>query len=177
MKVNGKYKPYLSVTQAVNTSPYMHAMCVQYNIKPRNLLCMMKREKTSLKKVKKQVRTPFTQELKERRMKIAQELHTIYNLTPSYFKNIFFVDAKKIHIMPKGVAVWVDAKTDEFMLEDARTSASGKTGVTLQFYAVVNAVAGPVAMVYTTGTTGMKGFGGQEYLVSEKHTYIICNLE
>jgi hypothetical protein len=163
-RVGDQFRPFTSINNAVLQCPALHHTCVTHQIKPKNLLEMMRRARASLKKVKKRVRTPFTVTIKNYRMKVAQSL---YDKDSEFFSRIFFIDAKKIHVMPLNMAVWVDPKQDEFILEDRRRGASGQAAVTMQFYAMVNAKLGPVSLVFTTGTTGRKGFQGKVYTVSD----------
>jgi hypothetical protein len=161
-KVNGRFRPFTSIKQAWKKCEMVRNTCEQYNTKPRGLLRMMKAKHKSLRKIRKRMRSPFTAEQKTARMNIAARL---YNKPTETLNRVFFIDAKKIHVLPKDMAVWVDAKQDEFVLEDRRAPASSTAGVTLQFYAMVNAVAGPVAFAFTTGTSGLAGFKQNNYTV------------
>jgi hypothetical protein len=166
MKWRNTYKPFTSINHAVNESAELKQVCSDYDIKPKNLLAMMKRARKSLRKVKKRVRPPFSQELKNERMAVAAQLQ---HKDANYFKRIFYIDAKKIHVLPEKVAVWVDTKRDELVLEDQRAKSSGRNGVVLNFYAMVNALVGPVAIAFTTGTSGITGYKNKVYKVRSAH--------
>jgi hypothetical protein len=167
MKVGGQQKKFTSIREGVAHSAVLRNACNEHSIQPRNLLRMLTDADKTLKKVSRIVRPLFTNAQKLQRKELAT---TLYEKPRSYFNRIFFIDAKKIVVQPpSSIKVWVDTTAPSLVLTDPRAS-KGKKGVVLNFYACVNAMEGPVSLVFTTGSTGIKGFNNQVYKVSGNGT-------
>jgi transposase len=168
---NGKYKPFLSINHALACVQYLKTICNEYEILPKDLLAMMRRFDKNLKKRRLHFRGPFSQKIKQARVQIAR---TLYYKPKQYFDRVFWIDAKKIHVVPGGVSGWVDAAAEDYVIEDKRCTHGSASGKKMQFYCCVNAMVGPVCMVYVTGTTGLKGFGNRKYKVNS-HSHVLKN--
>lgn len=70
-----------------------------------------------------------------------------------YLARIFWIDSKTFYIEPTGMYVWAPATADMTVV-DERMPKSKKEIKKIVYYAVVNAVVGPVYIEYVTGTTG-----------------------
>lgn len=66
-----------------------------------------------------------------------------------------WLDAKKWWVRPEKLRVWGSKAGGRIIADHPSLFMSGKT-VCLHYYAVVNAELGPVAIMWVTGTTGMR---------------------
>lgn len=74
----------------------------------------------------------------------------------NYFKRVFWIDAKTIYMTPmRGRYAWNNCNHQHRVIEDERFKPSRKV-VKLNYYACVNYLKGPVAIIFVTGTTGLK---------------------
>ena len=70
-------------------------------------------------------------------------------------RRVFWIDATSIHVLPKGYKALVPPDAN-FVIEDDRLAKDYKHAIVMRFYCCVNAVAGPVAFKFHTGTTKLK---------------------
>jgi hypothetical protein len=70
-------------------------------------------------------------------------------------RRVVWIDATSVYVVPKGFKALVPPGADT-VIEDDTMPKDYKHAIVLRFYCCVNAVVGPVAFAWHTGTTGFK---------------------
>lgn len=155
-------QPFSGINEALELSTDLNEIVTAHDMHPRTLLRNMQKALPSLKKCKEDLRPVLTERLKQQRLDACKQL---LGYSDQYFRRIFFLDAKTMHIVPEAREVWVDTSQPMPIRTDSRKPRSGKDRRTLHFYAMVNWCVGPVALIYVTGTSGLK----------PAKTYTVCH--
>lgn len=158
-------QPFTGIREALELSAELRAIASPHNMNPRTLLRNMQAAQPSLVKRMEDLKPILDQRLKTKRLVACDNL---LKFSDQWFRRVFWLDAKTMHIEPKARKVWVDSKAPMPIRSDARKPRSGKDRRTLHFYAMVNWCVGPVALIYVTGTSEMER--EKEYMVS--HSFL-----
>lgn len=129
----------------------------------RTLLRAMRRQCPTLTTRSLRYKPPLSKKNRRWRHLCSRKNLQRWHDNPNYFKRIMWVDAKTMWVVPKrGRKVWVNSLLlrpgDLVVTHDALTSSGrpSKRRMRLEYYACVNAVLGPIDLVYVTGTTGRR---------------------
>ena len=150
-----KTVPYRTWTQFCQNSTVAMECLEATGVTPAHLLKICQLTLPTLKRVKIQVKVWLRPEIKAQRVAAATKL---LDLPSSWFESVVWMDCKTMYINPTTYYAWVDTATmspNSLVKEDKRCRARGKELVKLKFYIAVNALYGPVALIWVTGTTGL----------------------
>lgn len=150
-----KRVPYRTWAQFCQNCPVAIECLEETGVTPAHLLRTCLATLPSLKRVKIQIKVWLKPEIKEQRVAAAARL---LELPPAWFERVVWLDCKTMYINPTNFYAWVDTATmspNDLVKADKRCRARGKELVKLKFYIAVNALCGPVALVWVTGTTGL----------------------
>lgn len=163
-----KRLPYSSWAKFCTTSPVAIKVLEESRVTPRHLLRACKATLPALKRVKIQLRVWLKPDTKAERVATCEILK---DKAEEWFNSVVWVDAKTLYICPTSAYAWINTADmlghSMLVREDRRIKPKPSQMVKVKFYVAVNALAGPVALVFTTGTTGMRADRVQPpYLVS-----------
>lgn len=150
-----KRLPYRTWSQFCRESPVAAACLGATKVTPEHLLRVCMQTLPTLKRVKIQFKVWLKPAVKAQRI---ADSTTLLSKPSSWFKAVVWLDAKTLYINPTSCYAWINTATmspHELTREDKRVRARGKELVKLKFYIAVNALCGPVKLVWVTGTTGM----------------------
>ena len=150
---NGGSLPFTSINEAVEQSSELKEIVSTHAMSPRTLLRNMQKARPDLVKRTEDLKPPMDSRLKQLRMSACDKL---LDHGDQYFKRIFWLDAKTMHIVPKAKKVWIESRAPIPVRSDPRLPRSGRDRRTLHFYAMVNWCVGPVAIRFVTGTSGLQ---------------------
>lgn len=149
--VEGKKRYFRSIAQAVALKPELKAITKKYDIKPATLLRHMKDVEGDVRLRLEVVKRCLTDDNKAQRLKSSKQL-MLWPL--ERLRRTFWIDAATIYIVPKSQRVY--APPDAHMVEtDDRMPNHSSQLQKLRFYVCINAILGPVAIKFITGTTGL----------------------
>lgn len=160
--LDGSQRTFSSINDAVEHSIEMKSMVRTAQMHPRTLLRNIVDAHPNLVKRTEDVKPTLSTRLKEARITACSKLLAH---SSDWFKRVFWLDAKTMHIVPSARKVWVDSSRPMPVKSDARIPRSGRDRRTLHFYAMVNWCTGPVAIKFVTGTSGLQH--PQPYMVSQ----------
>lgn len=145
---------YGSIEEALRVNPKMKKIAKKCkNISPRRMLAAMKKADSDLRKTKIRVRPRLEAHHLEERLCYCRRMK---RMPQTYFKRIFWGDAKKFWITGPGGAVWSSAEEGDLVVE---CEGYEGTEICLFYYALVNWLVGAVELVYVSGTTLSKRAG------------------
>lgn len=151
----GLYKDigYSSINEAVRDNTYLKWVVSTKKVSLGYLIQCMKKYDPTLSQKQAKARPALTDAQKADR----QEKATILaQKDDNYFKRVFWIDAKTMYMTPmRARYAWSNSKHQHLVIEDERFKPSRKV-VKLNYYACVNQLKGAVAIVFVTGTTGLK---------------------
>ena len=147
--------PFSSWSFFTNNDPTAVSVLASTGVTPRHLLRACQATLPTLKRKKIQLRVWLRPATKAERVADSQ---TLLGKTDRWFFSVVWVDAKTLYINPTTAYAWVntaDMAGHKLEREDRRVRPKKSLAVKLKFYIAVNALYGPVALVWVTGTTGM----------------------
>lgn len=151
-----KRVPFRSWAQFCLWSPIARDCLRHTGVTSAHLLRACQLSLPTLKRVKIHIRVYLPPASKAARVADATWLLAKH---PDWFKAVVWIDAKTLYINPRDTYAWVntaDMSPNDLIREDKRYKARGKELIKLRFYVAVNALCGPVALIWTTGTTGLR---------------------
>ena len=152
-----KRLPYSSWAHFCKNCPAAITVLQSTGVTPRHLLRACQATLPTLKRAKIQLRVWLKPATKAERVATSQIL---LGKTFEWFKSVVWVDAKTLYICPKSAHAWINTADmmahSMLVREDRRIKTKTSQVVKIKFYIAVNALCGPVTMVFTTGTTGMR---------------------
>ena len=150
---DGSKAPFTDLNEAFSKCPELRAIVSVNEMHPQTLLRNMQKVNPGLVKRKEDLKPVLNARLKGKRVTACNQLlgHSV-----AWFRRIFWLDAKTMHICPTARRVWVDKKHPMPVKSDSRMPRSGRDRRTLHFYAMVNWCGGPVAIIFVTGTSGLQ---------------------
>ena len=158
---DGSQAGFTDLNEAFDKCPELRAIVSSNQMHPQTLLRNMCAANPDMVKRREDLKPIMNNRLKEQRVTACNKL---LQLSDGYFRRVFWLDAKTMHISPSARKVWVDRKLPSPVRSDARVPRSGRDRRTLHFYAMVNWCVGPVAIIFVTGTSGLQH--AQPYTVS-----------
>lgn len=154
---NGIQRGYGSFQHALEESEELKQILQRSGVKSAHLLRCIKCVHPEIVFRVQPVKPAFNLKQKKARVRDSKRL---MKRSDRWRQEMFWVDAKKMHIKATPRLAWLDKTQLTATVPDSRTDGR----VTLHFYAMVNAKGGPVALKYVTGTTGLQS--DAQYLVS-----------
>lgn len=151
-----KRVPFRTWSQFCQWSPIARACLEVTKVTSAHLLRACQLSLPTLKRVQIHLKVWLAPATKAARVAASTKLLTKH---ADWFKSVVWVDAKTLYINPKNTYAWVNTAAmspHEFVREDKRFRARGKELIRLKFYIAVNALCGPVSLIWVTGTTGLK---------------------
>jgi hypothetical protein len=150
-RIGGVYRHYTSIKEAAAYEKVIRTTAKKYGVTLQHLLRALHRHDPNLARGKEKLRRYLDKEHRAERRRIARAM---LRKPLSYFKRVFWLDAKHLYVVPPVGYVWCDAaELGSLFVEDpaARTKP-----LCLNYYAVVNWFAGAVDLLWVTGTSGLK---------------------
>lgn len=151
-----KRVPFRTWSQFCSWSPIARACLEATKVTQAHLLRACQLSLPTLKRVKIQLKVWLAPATKAARVAASTKLLA---KPAAWFNSVVWLDAKTLYINPKNTYAWVNTAAmspHDLVREDKRFKARGKELIKLKFYIAVNALCGPVALVWVTGTTGLK---------------------
>jgi hypothetical protein len=151
-----KRVPFRTWSQFCSWSPVAKACLDATGVTSAHLLRACQLSLPTLKRVKIHLKVWLAPATKNARVAAATKLLSKH---ADWFKSVVWVDAKTLYINPKNTYAWVNTASmspHDLVREDKRFKAKGNELLKLKFYVAVNAVCGPVALIWVNGTTGLK---------------------
>lgn len=151
-----KMVPYRTWSQFCKNSPTAQACLEATRVTPAHLLKACMKALPTLKRVKIELKVFLKPENKAARVAACE---TLLAKTADWFDAVVWLDCKTMYINPTTSYAWVNTAAmspNDLVREDRRVNARGKELVKLKFYIAVNAKLGAVALVWVTGTKGLK---------------------
>ena len=152
----GHQRWFTSIDAACTASPRLRAITAKYKCTARTLLAAMRRIKGGCYRRRVVVKRPH---------KPANKLHRLDSCTKllswsrTRLRHTFWIDAATIWMCPKSRQVYAPPD-GPLVCTDDRAPANSAELRKLKFYICINAILGPVALCYITGTTDRHGGGG-----------------
>jgi hypothetical protein len=148
----GHQRYYTSIVKACESNPTLAAICKQYDVSPRTLLHHMRKIDCTCYRRRMVIKRKLTIPTKLLRTHSCKSLK---KWSVRRLRHTFWIDAATIWLHPKARLVYAPADA-ELVESDERAPANSKQLRKLKFYICINAIVGPVALVFITGTTGME---------------------
>lgn len=153
----GKQLAFTSMNEALQHNAGLAAILTQYNVKPDTLLKRMRALLPSLKKRLLRVKRQLTPEQQQARLEAVNTL--LHNWPVERLQHVMWVDATTIIVRPRGIKVYLPPGSRALVFRDERLNCHSSNIMKLKFYICVNAILGPVALVFTSGTTDLPSGG------------------
>lgn len=163
-KALGQQRYYRTIEQAVHRSAELSAMCKKHEITPRTLLTHMMAVEPRCRRRLQAVKRLHTAENARQRREACQKL---LGWPIDYLRRTFWIDAATIYIVPKSMKVLAPPGAQLVLTDDRLPTHSSKLQK-LRFYICINAILGPVAIKFVTGTSEAEG----DWLVSAGGTVV-----
>lgn len=159
---DGNQTGFSDLKEALSSSPELQSIVSTHDMQPQTLLLNMQEANPNLVKRREDLKPMLTNRLKQQRVTACNKL---LQYSDAWFRRVFWLDAKTMHIAPTARQVWVDSSVPMPVKKDTRMPRSGRDRRTLHFYSMVNWCVGPVAIMFVTGTSGLQH--AQPYVVSQ----------
>lgn len=141
-----------NIEDACDASPGLAAIIDQFKCCPKTLLRAMQREEAECRQRVQRMEREFTPENKKARQKACAFL---MHCTVDYLRRVFWLDAATIWIVPKDRAVFAPPDAD-LVVADPRLGKHSLVKRKMKFYILINAMEGPVALHFVSGTTDLQ---------------------
>lgn len=150
--------PFTSINQALRLSQKLRSIAEAAKCKAGALLRAIKRSTTRLITETIKFKPPLSKKVQAERYTTAQwDIHKQHN-NPTFFKRTIYADSHKMPLPPKDSITGAGDRLHP--RQTSRThpffNSPGGTRHYINYYAAVNKVLGPVALIIVTGTTSLK---------------------
>lgn len=152
-EAEGEQRYYTSIEAACELSPKLAACVAAHDIKPRTLLAAMRRVEPKCRRQLTVVKRPHSPENRKQRVRCCEQLE---GWSLSRLQRTCWIDAATIWLVPKNMKVFAPPGV-HLVLTDSRHPTHSSKIRKLRFYICVNALLGPVALRFITGTTDLEG--------------------
>lgn len=156
-EAEGQQRFYTSIEAACEHSVQLAATIAKHGIKPRTLLAAMQRVEPRCRRQLTVVKRPHSPENRRQRVRCCEQLS---GRSLNRLQRTCWIDAATIWVVPKNMKVLAPPGA-QLVLADARHPTHSTKVLKLRFYICVNALLGPVALRFITGTTDLEGGGYQ----------------
>lgn len=153
----GRQLAYTSINEALQHSPDLAAILTEHKIKPDTLLRRMRKLLPSVKKRLLFLKRQLTPEQQQARLDAVKRL--LKHWPVERLDHVMWVDATTIILKPRGIKVYLPPGSRALVFSDDRLQRHSSNIRKLKFYICVNAILGPVALVFTSGTTDLPSGG------------------
>lgn len=154
---------FTSIQQAAAMNPYLAAVCSSFNVKPQQLLKMMKKVDKGLMHKTLHFKRPLTPQQQQARRSVAIQLYTRQLQDPTLLRRTCWVDECSISfsssVMAKGIKVWChrsDSATSATFFNHSMQPGTKYRTTTVRLMAMANCLLGPTSAEFTTGTTDLQ---------------------
>ena len=149
-----RQKYFRSIPDALARSYFLREKMEKYNITPGTFLRNLQHAAPGLRKRHFNPRRTLTPPVMAARVALCSKLLAMRGdeLT-RFLSRVFWIDSKTFYIEPTSIAVYAPADANMTVV-DERMPHSKRELKKIVYYAVVNALLGPVYIEYMTGTTG-----------------------
>jgi hypothetical protein len=155
---NGEQRYFTGIKQAVKLAPVLYQIMHEHGVKdPYTLLRAMQRVEPDLRRERLRVKFQHSPALRAERRQAAI---TLKSWPVEQLLRVFWIDATTIYLLPEDMMVYAPPGS-ALVLHDPRIPGHNNSMRKLKFYICVNAVLGPVAIKFVTGTTEFE----EEHLV------------
>lgn len=159
----GRQLAYTSMSEALEHNSGLKRILSRYSVEADTLLRRMRKLCPSVRKRLLKMKRQLTPEQQARRL---TDVETLLRKWPvEKLQRVFWIDAATIIIRPKGIKVYLPPGHRALVFADPRLQRHSSKIQKLKFYICVNAILGPVALVFTSGTTDMPPAGNWEVSV------------
>jgi len=167
-QADGVLRYYTSIEAACEHSKPLAAMVKEHKCTPRTLLSAMQRVEPKCRSQVQVVKRPHSEENRRQRQRACEQLG---DWSISRLQRTCWIDAATIWVVPKDMKVFAPPGA-LLVTTDPRHPTHSSKVCKMRFYICVNALVGPVALRFITGTTDL---GGNEYLVglASLHTCLV----
>lgn len=156
----GKHLHYRSIKQAVGQNKDLKAITTKYKIEPETLLRQMVKVEPACRRRRQVIKRLLSVENRRERREACKKLL----LWPiEQLRRTFWIDAATIYVVPKAQRVYAPPDA-HLVLTDDRLPSHSTQLKKLKFYICINAIVGPVALKFVTGTSELHT--DEEWLVS-----------
>lgn len=148
---------YTSIADAARRSSLIRSVLEEYEITQGTLLRALQRVAPGLRKRHLNPKKCLSRMNRDERVEFCEKL--LQMRRPSlmrFLARCFWIDAKTFYIEPSGRMVYAPEDAN-LTVEDARMPTTRREVKKVHYYAVVNALLGPVYIEYCTGTTAHEG--------------------
>jgi hypothetical protein len=147
---------YRSVREGCLENEVLRQAILAHDVEPQHLLKRMRQVRPDLERRKLTIRKPLINTRHNAGEERLRDAAFLLVQPMSYFKRIVWLDAASFHVMPDGkVEVWASADRHDLQRTDVHLGIAPNKRVSIKYYAAVNWLKGPVAIVFVTGTTGV----------------------
>lgn len=167
-EAEGKQCYWDNIDDACKECEGLAAICSTYGCCPKTLLRAMQREEAACRRRVERMERPLTAANQRARLDACKFL---LKCPIDFLRRVFWLDAATIYIVPKDRSVFAPPDAD-LVVCDPRLSSHSLTKRRMKFYILINAVAGPVALEFVTGTTDLEA--EVEWLVSARGGGAAC---
>jgi transposase len=154
-KKEGRRFPWSSIKKFMTGHPRVKEIVAATNASVKAVTRALKRWLPSLGRARIEVRPKLTPKQKHARVMACKRL---LRLPFRKFQDTVWIDAKVLYVNLKFRHGWIDTADtpgQDLVQESVMSKSKHAKMIKLKYYAAVNADVGPVAIVFTTGTTGM----------------------
>jgi hypothetical protein len=160
---DGRQLAYTSMSEALEHNSGLKRILSRYSVSADTLLRRMQKLCPTVRKRLLKLKRELTPEQQARRL---TDVQTLLRQWPvDKLQRVFWIDAATIIIRPKGIKVYLPPGHRALVFADPRLQQHSTRIQKLKFYICVNAILGPVALVFTSGTTDMQPAGNWEVSV------------
>lgn len=156
----GRRRYYTSIKQACDNNKGLAAIIKECGCKPRTLLSAMRQLEPTCRRRREAVKRLLTAENRAARLASSRAL---LEWPLDKLRRVFWIDAATIYCSPKSLAVYAPPGS-HLVITDERVPSHSTQLRKLKFYICINAILGPVALVFITGTSEHRT--EEEWLVS-----------
>jgi hypothetical protein len=158
--VNGLQRYYSSIRDAATQCAGIRKILDDTGITKEHLLQRMKALDSRVRKTMQRIKRVLTDANKKQR---CDDSRALLQWAVERLYQVFWVDAATIQIIPKDHMVYAPPGAPN-VVEDPRLPSHSRKVPKLKFYICINAILGPVALEFVTGTTGL--MTEEQWLVS-----------
>lgn len=143
---------FCNMKHALQNCPKLEALRAELGVSARTLQRAMRREEPLCRQVRQAIKRALSAANRDQRSAACSRLLT---WPLSWLLRTFWLDAATIYVIPKSQAAFVPPEFQDRVASDPRLPSHISKATKLKFYICVNAVVGPVALVFVTGTTDL----------------------
>jgi len=161
-EAEGQHLAFTSIGQALALCPALKAIQVRCGVTEGTLLRAIKRVRWSVRRRLLKLKNWLSPQHQAARLRDCNIL--VKDWPVERLRRVFWIDAATIIIKPHGMRVYLPPGCRALVFSDPRMPKHPSQIKKMKFYICVNAILGPVALVFVTGTSELEPAGN--WLVS-----------